>query len=159
MMHDQTISVLNRLLAAECGNLIFRLGECNPFVNWPAADDRAVVAHMLVDSKAHQAELANLILKLKGSPTSASYPTALGGVHYLKLSYLIPQVMAGVRGLIQAYEASSGTGHPEADALISRIVSDHRRHLAELERLHSNLAAAHTPGTGPKPIAGTTPAR
>jgi hypothetical protein len=141
MANEQSITKLNTLLAAEYGCLVHRLGECTPFVTWPAAEDRTVVQQMLADAKRHQHDLINLILKLRGSPVPPAYPTYVGGVHYLNLSYLVPQVIAGLRGLVQLYERISPTGHPESDALASRILSDHKRHLAELERLHSNLAA------------------
>lgn len=140
MSNELVVAVLNQLLAAEHRNLIRRLGESNPFVTWPAAEDRAVVERLLADTRHHQQALAGLILKLRGSPAPATYPTELGGVHYLNLSYLMPQVIAGVRELVRVYEGASGTGHPEADVLISRILGDHTRHLSELERMHANLA-------------------
>ncbi len=142
MANDQTITKLNSLLKAEYGCLVHRLGECTPFVTWPAADDRAVIQQMLVDAKAHQHELIKLILTLRGSPVPPSYPTSVGGLHYLNLSYLMPQVIAGLRGLVQLYELGGPTGHRESDALASRLLSDHKRYLAELEHMHSNLAAS-----------------
>lgn len=142
MANDTTIAKLNTLLAAEYGSLLHRLSECNPFVTWPAADDRAMIQRMLADARAHRHDLANLILKLRGSPVASTYPTSVGGVHYLNLSYLMPQVIAGLRGLIQQYERLGPTGNSEADALVSRLLSDHKRHLAELEKMHSNLAPA-----------------
>ncbi|MEK6643648.1 MAG: hypothetical protein AABZ08_07035 [Planctomycetota bacterium] len=142
MANESTITKLNSLLKAEYGCLVHRLGECTPFVTWPAADDRAVVQQMLADAKSHQHDLINLILKLRGSPVPPAYPTYVGGVHYLNLSYLMPQVIAGLRGLVRLYEQGGPTGHTESDALASRILSDHKRHLAELERMHSNLAAS-----------------
>lgn len=141
MNTSRLIDLLNDLLAAEYGNMIQRLDECNPFVTWPAEEDRVIVTRMSADAKAYQRDLAALILKLRGSPRPPTFPTETGGVHYLNLSYLMPQVIAGVLSLIRAYEAAGGTGQPEADGLMARILADHRRHLAELERLHSNHVA------------------
>lgn len=137
---EPAIETLNRLLDAEYGSLVHRLGESNPFVTWPAAADRAVVEKIVADVGRHQHELVEMILSLRGAPVPPSYPTSTGGVHYLKLSFLMPQVIASMRQLVQTYETAGSTGRPQADALISRILADHKRHLAELDRLHANLA-------------------
>ena len=137
---DHAVDTLNRLLAAESGSLIHRLGESNPFVNTPAASDYGIVEKMLADVKRHRHELVEVILSLRGAPVPPRYATDLGGVHYLKLSFLMPQVIANVRQLVKAYESAGPTGRPQADALIARILADHKRHLAELEKLHANIA-------------------
>ena len=139
MSNERVITILNDLLEAEYGNLIHRLGECNPFVAWPAAHDQAVIRKMLADNKTHQSDIANLILVLRGSPVPPTYPTSVGGLHYLDLTYLMPMVISTLKGLVQAYEAVAGTGLRDADALITRILADHRTELVELQRLHANL--------------------
>ncbi len=137
---DHAVDILNRLLEAESGSLIHRLGESNPFVNTPAAGDYAIVERMLADVRRHGHELVEMILSLRGAPVPPRYATALGGVHYLNLSFLMPQVIANVRQLVKTYGSAGATGSPQADALIARILADHNRHLAELEKLHANLA-------------------
>lgn len=137
---DHAVDILNRLLDAECGNLICRLGEANAYVSWPAAVDHAIVEKMLADVERHRREMIDMILSLRGSPAPPRYATALGGVHYLKLSFLMPQVVASVRQLVKTYESVGSTGRPQADALIARILTDHKRHRAELEKLHANIA-------------------
>ena len=54
------------------------------------------------------------------------------------LSFLMPRVIANVRSLVQLYE-SSGLRNSDAAALAIRILADHRRHLEQLEKIHSNL--------------------
>ena len=136
---ERAVQTLNRLLAAEYGNLVQRLAEADPFVTWPAAEDSAEVRRMCEDSKRHQGELIQAIIRLRGAPVPPTYPTSVGGVHYLTLSVLMPQVIAGVRELVKTYEQAGTTGDREADGLIARILADHQRHLASLQRLHSNL--------------------
>ncbi|MBE7506426.1 MAG: hypothetical protein HS101_09095 [Planctomycetia bacterium] len=136
---ERAVQTLNRLLAAEYGNLVQRLDEADPFVTWPAAEDRAEVRRMFDDSKQHQRELIQAIIRLRGAPVPPTYPTSVGGVHYLKLSFLMPQVVAGVRDLVKTYEQAGTTGDREADDLVARILADHQRNLASLQRLHSNL--------------------
>lgn len=142
MSHAKTIQLLNTLLEAEYGNLIQRLGEAAPHVDWPAAADSLLVQRMLEDHRRHERELAEMILRLRGSPIPPTYPTSVGGVHYLRLEYLMPQVIAGVKELIRTYETCGGAAHPEADAVLARNLADHKRHLAELTRLHANLQPA-----------------
>lgn len=136
---ERAVQTLNRLLTAEYGNLVQRLAEADPFVTGQSSEDRAEVQRMLADIKRHQQELIQMILRLRGSPVPPTYPTDMGGVHYLKLSYLMPQVIAGVRELVRTYEQAGTTGDREADGLVARILADHQRHLAGLQRLHSNL--------------------
>ena len=141
MSNEQATDTLNDLLQAECGTLSQHLGECSPFVSMLTAEDGALLKGIAVDSRVNQRALADLILKLRGSPRPGHIPTELGGVHYLTLSYLMPQIIAGFRTLIAKYESSSGTRSPEADALISRIAAQYRRQLSELQQRHAELRA------------------
>lgn len=139
---ERAADTLNRLLTAEYGNLARRLAEADPYVAWPAAEDRAAVKRMFTDLDRHIAELTRRIIALRGAPATPQYPTAMGGVNFLKLSYLMPQVIADARNLVRLYESTGTTGDREADALLARNLEDHKRHLAELKRLHANLHAA-----------------
>lgn len=136
---ERAVDTLNRLLAAEYGSLVRRLGEAAPFVSWRSASDRAEIRRILSDSEAHQRELIQMIIRLRGAPIPPTYPTAVGGVHYLRLTFLMPQVIAGVRDLVRLYETVGTTGDRDADALCGRILENHKRHLANLQRIHSNL--------------------
>lgn len=135
---ERSVDTLNRLLAAEQGSLVRRLAEADPFVTWRAADDKAEIRRMIADIERHERDLARMILKLRGAPIPPTYPTSAGGVHYLKLSYLMPQVIANVRQIIRAYEEAGTTGDREADALIARHLEDHKRHLANVQRIHAD---------------------
>lgn len=136
---NQAVDVLDDLLAAERAGLLQRLGESGPFVSWSATEDHALIRKMLADERNHERDLVEMILKLRGSPSPSVLPTNTGGVHYLQLAYLMPQVIADKRRLIKVYEAASPTDDRSAEALIHRILKDHRRHLAQLEKLHANL--------------------
>jgi len=134
MHHDEAIHVLNDLLAAERQSLIARLAEASPYVPWPAAEESLLLRRMIDDHKRHERELAEMILRIGGTPAYATYPSSAGDVHYLRLDYLMPRIIAAARELVRAYETCGGTGHPEADALIGRILTDHKRHLTQLAR-------------------------
>jgi len=144
-MPDQNASTavdtLNDLLGAEFVSLIPRLGEASPFVTWPATEDQALIRQMLADAQTHQRELTQLILALRGSPNPPRYDAEVGALHYVKLSYLMPEVIESVRRLIAAYESAGPTGSAEADALIARHLKTYQQHLAHLEKLHTGGAA------------------
>lgn len=136
---NQAVNVLDDLLAAERASLLQRLGESGPFVSWSATEDHALVRQMLADEHEHVRDLVEGILKLRGSPSPAVVPTDTGGVHYLQLAFLMPQVIADKRRLVKKYESAPPPDDRLAEALVSRILQTHRRHLAELEKLHVNL--------------------
>jgi len=53
----------------------------------------------------------------------------------------MPLVISGKRRLVEAYQSAGATGAEKADALVSRILANHQRHLAELQELHAGLLA------------------
>lgn len=138
---QDAVDTLNDLLGAEFASLIPRLGEASPFVTWPAAEDQALLRRMLADSQTHQRELTQLILKLHGSPNPPRYDVDTGGLHYVKLSHLVPEFIESVRRLITTYESAGPTGSAEADALVARNLADYQQHLTYLEKLHAGGAA------------------
>jgi hypothetical protein len=139
-MPDKAVKILNDLLAAESSCLISRLRECDAYVAWASANDRLAVDRMIADNAAHQHDLVSMILKLRGYPTPAQFATMPGGEHYLRLDFLMPQVIASVKSLVAQYASAGPTGNAEADAMVARILTIHKRHLRELEILHSDLS-------------------
>jgi len=141
MNNERTIQVLNGLLEAEYSTLSQHLGECSPFLSMQTAEDAALLQRIHAEARRNQREVTDLIIRLRGAPLPPRLPTELGGVAYLTLEYLMPQIIAGLRSLIRKYESSSGTGTAEADALVSRIVARYRSQLRDLEKRHLDLAA------------------
>lgn len=143
MSNERTVDILNDLLEAEFSTLSQHLGECSPFVSMQSAEDQALLKRIGAEAREHQQAVADLIFRLRGTPRPPRMPTELGSIHYLTLAYLMPQIIAGLKALVRRYETASGTGNPEADALISRIAAKYRTQLAELEGRHQALAAVH----------------
>ncbi len=143
-MSDQNaqnaVDMLNDLLGAEFVSLIPRLGEASPFVTWPATEDQALIRRMLADAQTHQRELTKLILKLRGSPNPPRYDADTGGLHYVKLSHLMPEVIESVRRLVAAYGSAGATGSTDADTLIAQHLKTYQQHLAHLEKPHTGSA-------------------
>lgn len=133
-----TARILNRLLQAEYASLAKRLLKAEAFVGWAAADDRAWLRKTTVDEQDHERELVEMILRLRSVPAPPRIGMETGAVHYLRLAHLMPAVAADLRRLISTYESAGATGNATADTLVQRILGDHRRRLAELERLHGS---------------------
>lgn len=140
MSEQYDVDVLNRLLAAEYESLVPRLAQSDPFVSMPTAGDRAMLERMAKNARAHERDLIELILRLRGAPVPRRFATRSGGVHYVGLSHLIPALIEDLRRLVATYESAGMTGAAEADTLIGRIGAEHRRHLSTLESMHGNLA-------------------
>ena len=133
--------MLNRVLAAEYESLLPRLKESDPWVSLNSADDGAELIATVRDAESNVRELNEMILDLRGAPVSRRAATASSSVHYVNLSYLMPAILADLRRLISIYESAAGTtGHRQADALLSRILENYRRHLAALDKIHPNQA-------------------
>jgi hypothetical protein len=135
------VSILNGLLHAEHSSLVNRLREAGPFVSQATSKERLIVDQMLADETNHERGLANLIMELRGTPNCGPVPTEVGGLHYLTLSFLIPQIIASKEALIRAYETAGSTGIPRVDDFKNRCLEDHRRHLQDLRRIHGGMAA------------------
>ncbi|MBX3396201.1 MAG: hypothetical protein KF841_12630 [Phycisphaerae bacterium] len=136
MANDQSVNVLNRLLLAEYESVISRLEQVDPYVSMLTADDRSQISRLLRDAQQHRRELSEMILNLRGAPIPPRYSTVTGGMHYVRLSHLMPEVLADLRRLISVYESAAGTsGNRDADALISTIQQNYRRNLSALEKL------------------------
>ncbi len=133
MTHATLIDVLNDLLAAEQASLIHRLGESHPFVDETAAADWAAVEQLIADALAHERDLAEMIQRLGGTPSPSQHDTATGGLHYVALPHLMPELRAALGALIAAYDSATGTGDANADALLSRNLTIYRRHQATLD--------------------------
>lgn len=141
-MNQTAVEKLNRLLRAEYASLVHRLGEADPYVSWTSAADRALIERMVADERDHARELTNMILELRGAPAPPTFDTASAGAHFLQLDYLMPQVIASKRRLVVLYESTGPTGDPRADALVARILAEHRRHCEELVRLRGGVSAS-----------------
>lgn len=135
------VSILKRLLHAEHSSLVNRLREAGPFVSQATAKERLIVDQMLADETNHERGLANAIIELRGTPDPGPLPTELGGMHFLTLSFLMPQIIASKEALIRAYESAGSTGIPQIDEFKNRCLEDHRRHLQDLRHIHGGMAA------------------
>ncbi len=136
-----TITTMSRLLQAEQAGLVRLVTDAGAFVSSARAADRTRVERIAEDEREHERAMAGLILERGGSIGPSTVPTDAGGLHFLDLCHLLPLLIADERRLIRSYESAPSTGDEQADALVRRILEDHVRHLAELDRLHPGSGA------------------
>jgi hypothetical protein len=141
MPDEQVIEMLNRLLAAEYATMIPRLAEAEPFVRPAMTAARAVVQRLIAAYAGHIRGLVEMLLSLRGSPVTPRCSAGATSLHYADLASILPAVVADLRKLVALYEAAPATGRDPVDALIGRILADHRRDLAELDRLYTASAS------------------
>lgn len=132
-----TLDALADCYEAECRSLIGHLPHSSPFVSWLAVPEQAVVRRIVDDEARHERELVDLMLELDGFPPPAIRGTETGAIAYLDIRALLPRIIADKRRLLAAYEANAPrlAGDKRASALVSDILDDERRHLADLQRI------------------------
>jgi len=135
------VSILKSLLHAEHSSLVNSLREAGPFVSQATARERQLVDRMLADETDHERGLAEMIISLRGTPDVGTVPIEVGGLNYLTLSFLLPQIIASKTNLIRTYESAGATGIPHVDGMKNRFLDDHCRHLRDLQRLHGGMIA------------------
>ncbi len=130
---DQAVDVLNRLLQAEFHSLVPRLAEVRPFVNWDDAEAHVLIERLTADAEARRRDIATAVMRLRGIPVTPRRCIMSTGMHYIRLDHIIPDIIADIREMIETYNSVGKTGNADADALIARILADHKQHLSELE--------------------------
>jgi len=141
-MYDVTIDQLNELLALESHCMIKRLGEAAPFVAWAAAEDVPALEEMVTEQSEHQRRLVEALTLLDGVPQPAVGDTLSGGLHYLDIHYLLPQVIAEKQKLIEAYRRvidKLPADAPVRPALTANL-ANHQSQLARLQAMGQRVA-------------------
>ena len=133
----EELAALNELLQTESASLLARLAEAAPFVPADSADVYAVVQRMVRQTGEHLAWLGRTIHELGGAVAPRRPATNTGELHYLEISYLLPQLVDDCRRLNQAYQDGSGQvgATPAAAEVVGRILTRHTENLAALEQL------------------------
>lgn len=128
---QQTIDVLNELLALEQHSLAPRLLESTAFADSASSSDLANVHRIAQASRDHGEWLANMIISLGGVPGFASGDLSTADIHYLDVRCSMPRFIADRESMIRKYElAATRIGdEPRVSDLIQRILQRHRQEL------------------------------
>jgi len=131
---DQTVEILNELLALERGSLAPRLLESTAFADNASAADLANVQRIAQASQEHSAWLANMVLSLGGVPGLRLGDLRTADMHYLDIRSSWPRFVADREALIRKYQLANERidDEPRASDLIQRILQRHRQELALL---------------------------
>ena len=141
MASTMTIRVLNELLVAEQCNPAGRLCESTVFVSELSSEAESVVRSMVDATAGHCAVLTTLIRRLGGEPGPRGNDVMTGDLHFQELGEAVPRVISEQGRLIDLYQrALERLGdEPEAAAVVSQIVEQHRADLSALERAVQSL--------------------
>ncbi len=144
MASTMTIAVLNELLVAEQCNPAGRLLESTVFVSDVSSEAEGVVRGMIEATTEHRRALTALIRRLGGEPGPRGNDVMSGDLHFQELGGAVQRVTSGQRRLIALYQrALERLGdEPEAAAVVSQIVEQHRTDLSALEHAACHPAAS-----------------
>lgn len=134
---DNTIDVLNQLLAVECSSLARYLAGTSPWHR--SGEERAAVVleQIVADQEYMAGRIAELIFSRGGLPESCVFPMEYTDLHMLSFDYLVREMIRGTQRDIRAIEACRRRlAHDrEAVALAEEVLGSERGHLESLEEL------------------------
>jgi len=143
--NDNVIDILNELLADELRSLLARLRESTVRVDWGSANESQAVDSMIDEEMEHRAWLADALHDVGGDPAPVTADIGSSNVHYLKLSYVMPQVVEERRRSLGHFESAAAqlTGNDRASSVVTKIIERKRRHVEHLTQLTEQ--ARHQP--------------
>ena len=132
MNAQNTIGVLNELLASEQSSLALRLLESTVFVSQLSVEDLSTVKRMARASEEHGAKLADLIIQLGGVPGLRVGDTRSADLHYQELHRALPRLVSDREALVKKYERAAEfvAADPRAARLVAELLGGHRTLLA-----------------------------
>ncbi len=141
MKSDDSVVVLNELLAYESRSLLPRLRESALFVSWAGADEQRIVTRIIDEGLEHQAWLVDAIEDLGGGLLPVTADIRSCNLHFLEFNYLLPNILKDVEARLAAYESASSqlAGNARAAELVSRITERVRDHALRLRKLRQNV--------------------
>jgi len=134
---------LNDLLIDLGRSLLQYVGESWPWTGYDEADEQAAIDTLVAEQKASVQALAELLVAREHFIDPGSYPTEYTSLHYVALDYLLSQLVAEQRELVEECAALSGEAHddPEAGPLLAQIADQAAAHLTRLEALAARRTA------------------
>jgi hypothetical protein len=141
-----TTDALAELLDAERQSLLQRVAESDPFITDDQQRLAEVIQQMALQQERHIADLGRMILELGGSPEPPAVRLDLysqtAHMHYLRLDYLLPNLLDDVNRLLEHYRRLAEQLAPDSPAgqLVRRLRQSWQDHLEALEH--------HAPAAG-----------
>ncbi len=143
MLDPITQTVLQEVFRRESRSLLNYASESYP---WTSLERRATLdklRQVIADERRATGELVRFLAR-RGAPLPyvGSYPTSFTSVNDIALDHLAGMLVSGQRQAITALERDvAAVTDPDAKALLERILTTKRTHLATLETLATPDAA------------------
>lgn len=130
----QVIEILNELLRQERSSLVSHLLNSTLFVSGGTTDQADVLRTLVTEIQEHESWLAEAIGSLHGGVAPSCGDLRAAELHYQEVHFVLPLVIENEGRIIRRYEAALKplAGEPVAAAVASRILSRHRKHVAQL---------------------------
>ncbi len=135
-----TVEVLNRLFAAEGGNLLPRLMEIGVFVSAALAEELEQVQQMIAETAVHQGWLIEAIEDADGAVLPAGVDPGSSNLYYLALPAVLPRVIERLEEIVRLYREALKEPKrltPKAFEVVSRIAHRHQQYLEQFRQIEA----------------------
>ena len=139
MIDSRTQAVLQGVLRRESLSLLQYVSEAFP---WAGPEDREALARfrqVTDEDREGIGELRRFLAAKKIMPSFiGSFPQSFTSLGFVSLQALLPRLLVSQRGDIAALERDlTALSDAEARAVVQKILDRKRRHLTELEAIHT----------------------
>jgi hypothetical protein len=140
----RTQALLQDVIRRQTRSLLQYVSDAFP---WTAPEEQGeveVIRGLVVEERAAASDLARFLQRQHvGVPYAGSYPQRFTTINFVSLDYLLPLLVKHEREALAALEQEAQQlEHPEARALLDRLLTIKRRHVTTLEDLAAKARPA-----------------
>ena len=126
MSNVQHNAALNELLIHLSRGFLQYIGECSPWSGDPTGNNEEQITQLVTRQREDIDALAELLDRRSWTIETGTYPTSNTDQHYLSLDYLLPQIVASEKNLLEISERD-----------VNRLADDHEA-LPLLQQIHEH---------------------
>ncbi|WP_166819966.1 hypothetical protein [Thalassoroseus pseudoceratinae] len=144
MANSELHAHVNRLLIDLHRSLLQYVGECWPWTDNKSAEERAIIADLVVRQRRQIEQLADYLRESDWLTDFGSYPTEYTNLHYVALDYLLNQLVESEVALLHQTNQvlAQAQSCPELAQLLGRVHAEEQAMVAELRKLASQSTQA-----------------
>lgn len=147
MVENSNNEQLNRLLINISRSLLQYIGECWPWTEVDADNERLVITKAVDRQRGSVRRLAGLLEDRHWPIDVGSYPTDFTDLHYVALDFLLSQLKSDEESLIGdlklTAERLAKNGDGEGQAVISEVLAIEQQNLTDMQELIKLHAAGN----------------
>lgn len=133
MVDRADVAAYEAMIVREHRSLVRAALEARPFVRAGLARNAGLLRSIAESSRRREAELARRLTEADAALPFVSPDIGVMRLHYLKLDYLLAELVRDERGLAEAYrQAAARAVGDEAKRVLSRFAAEHEEHAAAL---------------------------